>query len=268
MWKMSRAKDWTSRHPWWTINLSLTVMLILVALFGHPAFDVGNFATDKQTTAALISEFHDELNDGRFDDIYQNSSQVFRRSVASSEVTNRLRQNKERFGSFKNVLSSESTVLHGPPVEVRAVYNAAFDKGIVTELFRYVKEGRKLKLAFYEIRPGTGNLSFIEDRLIAEEAANEFYSRLSHEEYEAIFESMSDDLRATTSKEQVTDHFREINEKLGSCAAPVLTDADYAEDNGSHFVGLKFARACEVGEVNERLAFKIVDGKAMLRGYH
>jgi hypothetical protein len=266
---MSRVKAWMLRHPWWwSVNLLAAGVLILLSLCGHFTFDVGNFARDKEMTAALIDEFHQDLNRGRFNDIYESSSHIFRRSFQSSEVCSQLRQNMERFGPYTNVLTSELNVLQGPPVEVQAVYNSTFEKGIVTELFGYVKEDHKLKLAFYEIRPGISNLGLNEDRRIAEEAANEFYQRLSHEDYDAIFNSMSEDLRSSMSSEEVASHFRQINENLGNCTIPFLTDSDYAEDGESHFVGLKYERVCEGGKVNERLAFKIVNGKAMLRGYH
>jgi hypothetical protein len=158
-------------------------------------------------------------------------------------------------------------VLPGPPVEIRAVCNSAFEKGDATELFSYIKEGHKLGLAFYEIRPGIAKLALNEELMAAERAAAEFYERLSKGEYDAIYNSMSDDCRAATSKDEVTDHFGAINEKLGACSAPILTDTNFAQDGVNHLIGLKYTRACANREVNEHLAFKIVDGKALLLGY-
>jgi hypothetical protein len=73
---MGRIKSWVSRNPWWSLNLALAVILAGLALLGHFTVDVGYFARDKETAATLINEFHKKRNEGRFNDIYENSSHV------------------------------------------------------------------------------------------------------------------------------------------------------------------------------------------------
>jgi hypothetical protein len=41
------------------------------------------------------------------------------------------------------------------PVEVRSVYNTTFEKGEATEMITFVRRGDKLKLAGFNISPGT-----------------------------------------------------------------------------------------------------------------
>lgn len=102
----------------------------------------------------------------------------------------------------------------------------------------------------------------------ARKAADEFYRRMFSEEYGAIWDGAHDDLKNATSRDQLIDTLRQLNQKLGTCDAPRLVDTDYASKDGDHFVGLVYSRKCEHGEVNEKLAWKIVGGKALLRGYH
>jgi hypothetical protein len=102
----------------------------------------------------------------------------------------------------------------------------------------------------------------------ARNAADEFYRRVSAKEYGAIWDAAHDDLKHSASRDQMISAMQQLNQKLGVCSAPTLANTDYANKDGGRFVGLVYSRKCEYGEVNERLAWKIVDGKALLRGYH
>ena len=103
---------------------------------------------------------------------------------------------------------------------------------------------------------------------LAQKAADEFYRRVSAEEYGAIWDAAHDDLKHSASRDQMVSAMQQLNQKLGVCSAPTLLDTDYGNKDGERFVGLAYNRKCERGELNERLAWKIVDGKALLRGYH
>ena len=107
-----------------------------------------------------------------------------------------------------------------------------------------------------------------EDLEAAREAADEFYRRMSSEEYGAIWDAAHSDLKNAASRNELIGAFQQLNKKLGVCNAPTLVNTDYAVKDGEPFVGLVYSRKCEHGEVNEKLAWKIVDGKPLLRGYH
>jgi hypothetical protein len=103
---------------------------------------------------------------------------------------------------------------------------------------------------------------------VAGKAADEFYRRVSVEDYGAIWDAAHDDLRNAATRDQMISLMRQVYQKLGTCRAPKLIDTDYATKDGDRFVGLIYSHECEHATINERLAWKIVDGKAMLRGYH
>jgi len=103
---------------------------------------------------------------------------------------------------------------------------------------------------------------------IARKAADELYRRVSDEDYGAIWDAAHDDLKASVGRDQMVTALRQWNEQLGVCRPPVLIDTDYANQNGEHFVGLIYSRECEHDTTHEKLAWKIVNGRALLRGYH
>jgi hypothetical protein len=46
-------------------------------------------------------------------------------------------------------------VIIGAPIQIRALYNTKFAKSDATEMFIFIKEGDTVKLAQYQIYPGT-----------------------------------------------------------------------------------------------------------------
>jgi hypothetical protein len=66
---------------------------------------------------------------------------------------------RARFGEFRQVTDSEMNVIVHAPVEIRAAYNSKFEKGDATELFVFLRRGNQIKLAMYQISPGTTKLT-------------------------------------------------------------------------------------------------------------
>jgi hypothetical protein len=176
-----------------------------------------------------------------------------------------------RWGQFKQVTFSELNEIIGHQIQIRAVYNSTFEKGMSTEEFIFLRQGNKIQLAFYNILEGTvkpGNGPDAADLSTAKKAADEFYLRIAGKDYGAIWDAAHSDMKNSVSREQMIDMMQEFNDKLGACGVPKLVNTDYVIQNSDHFVGLLYRRKCEQTEIQERLAWKIINGKALLRGYH
>ena len=112
------------------------------------------------------------------------------------------------------------------------------------------------------------NVATQTDFEIARKAADELYRRVSDEDYGAIWDAAHDDFKRSISRDQFMGAMRQWNERLGVCRTPELADTDYVNKSGERFVGLIYSRECEHGTIREKLAWKIVGGAALLRGYH
>jgi hypothetical protein len=261
-------RAWFVRNWKWAIALAFGFPLLLLAflLSTRSTLHVGNFGDDESAAVELIRQFHARINAGRFDEIYDDADAALKASKNRETLVRELHEAHDKYGQFQRVTSSEVRAIAGAPIEVRARYDSVYEKGDATELFSFLREGHKLQLAFYQItNQESGRNTEIQT---AQRAADEFYRRLASGEYDAIFDDMSGDLKTIQNREETRVFFQGINDKFGECQVTTLESTDYARNTDGHFVGLVYSRECTGGEHNERLAFRIVNGKALLRGYH
>ena len=265
-----KRADSDSQRGWLTRNwMWLAGVLLVLFVLSRVTLHRGYIEDDKRFATRLIAQFHQRMNAGQLDQIYDAYDQSLKNVKTREEELQSLREVSSQFGAFKSVADSEMNVIvEVPMTQVRAAYNSNFEKGDVTELFAFVRRGHDLKLAFYQVSPGTAKLEWGHDLEAAQKAAETVHKEISTGDYDAIYDGLSDDLKTTTSREQIRDLFQGINDKFGTCEAASLVDSSYTTNNEGHFVELQYTRKCTNGELRERLAFKVVDGKALLRGYH
>jgi hypothetical protein len=150
----SPTRGWLGRNWKWILVLSAAV-LVLSRFTLHR----GYVDEDKTLAAKLIEKFHERLNTGHFEEIYDDAHPAFRNALSKQEWLRHMQENRERYGLFKAARSSRLNVVMGAPVQIRGVYYSTFDKGEATELFSFAKEGHKVQLLIYGISPGGTQLN-------------------------------------------------------------------------------------------------------------
>lgn len=265
----SQNRSWVVRHWKWCVPAGLLLTIAAVWVMFRSSFHAGYVEDDKKEAGEAIAQVHSRISAGQFDLIYKDADPSLKNSQSKDALIHAMQASRDKYGGFRRETFKELNVMMGNPVQVRAVSNSTFEKGDVTELFTFVRRGNGLKLTFYSISPGTAKPADNAANLAAaKKAADELYAHVAGQDYGAIWDQANDDLKKSASREQLIAVLSKRNQKLGACSAPVLADSDFSDNDGGHFVGLIYSRKCEHGEINERLAWKIVDGKAVLRGYH
>ena len=115
----------------------------------------GYKAQDQKAAEKAIAQFHARLNSGDFEHTYVDADDAMKRAGSKDQLLAAMRQTQEKFGAFQGAAYSKINVIVRAPVEVRAVYNSRFQRGDATELFGFVKREDTLRLAYYNISPGT-----------------------------------------------------------------------------------------------------------------
>jgi hypothetical protein len=115
----------------------------------------GTVEQEQLLAAKAVEEYHAHLSERKFERIYDESHESFRQSQPRDKLIKSMEETRERLGAFARVTFSEINVVIGAPMQVRAVYNSAFENGDVTELFTFVDQDQRLQLAYYEVHPGT-----------------------------------------------------------------------------------------------------------------
>jgi hypothetical protein len=145
----ARLRGWVGRN-WKWIRFLLIAALVLSRFNVH----FGYVDEDKKLTARLIEQFHERMNAGRFEEIYDDAHPAFRNALSKEEWLRYMQENQEQYGLFRAARSSKLNVIMSAPVQIRAAYFSTFDKGDATELFSFGRERERVQLLIYGISPG------------------------------------------------------------------------------------------------------------------
>jgi hypothetical protein len=148
-------RSWLARKWIWLVG---ALLILLVA--SRATLHRGYIEEDKRTATKLIEQFHERMNEGQFDQIYDAYDSSLKNVMSREVAVQGLQEVSDQFGAFKAVSDSEMNVILGPRVEVRAAYNSTFEKGDATELFGFLRRGHDLKLAIYQVSHGTATLDW------------------------------------------------------------------------------------------------------------
>src|SRR6202140_1286751 len=265
----SQNRPWITRNWKWCVPAGLLLTIAVAWVLFRPSFHAGYVEDDKKEAGEAIAQLHSRIGAGQFDLIYKDADPSLKNSQSKDALIHAMQASRDKYGGFRQETFKEVNVIMSSPVQVRAVYNSTFEKGDVTEMFTFVRHGDSLKLSFYSISPGTVRPEDTSANLaVAKKAAEELYAHVAAQDYGAIWDQANDDLKKSASRERLVEPLKQRNQEIGACSAPKLVNTDSSDNESGHFVGLIYRRKCEHGEINERLAWKIVDGKARLRGYH
>lgn len=132
-----------------------SIIVIMLMLSRFVSLGSGYVADDKIATERAIEQFHSRMSAGEFEAIYQDSHPAFRQTQSHDALIAAMQSTHDSYGRVTAVTFSQLNVIVGAPVQIRAVYNTTFERGSVTELFIFIKNGKTVQLASYEIHPGT-----------------------------------------------------------------------------------------------------------------
>ena len=139
--------------------LLATNIIFLVSLISCVSVRPGYIEDDKREALQAINNFHARLNSGQYAAIYDASDPALQQTGSREQLIAAMQATRAHFGEFRQVTDSEMNVIVRAPVEIRAAYNSKFEKGNVTEVFLFLRRGDQIKLAMYQISPGTTKLT-------------------------------------------------------------------------------------------------------------
>ncbi len=101
---------------------------------------------------AKISVFHADLDDERFDEIWKETSPMFRKSGSEKEFQQLLAAVHRKLGKVQSSKQNNWRMNTTPQgTFVMVARDTKFEKGSAQESFTYVREGEELLLAGYNI---------------------------------------------------------------------------------------------------------------------
>lgn len=127
--------------------------------FLHFSLYFGHVDQEKKLAIEKIKLFHERMNAGEFDEIYDDACPAFQNALSRDEWLQHMHETREQFGLYRAMKSSMSNVIVGAPVQVRVAYNSSFEKGDATELFAFARDGDEFQLLSYGISPGSSHFN-------------------------------------------------------------------------------------------------------------
>lgn len=134
-----------------TYKNGFTLVVLLAALLavglGCSAISAGTEASEK-----AVGRFHQQFNDGKFDEIYNDGSKEFKSAVQKSNWTSMLSHVSSRLGKMKSKNQSAWNVKTADiGVVVELNYDTEFENGSGKEKFTFVIVNDEAKLLGYEV---------------------------------------------------------------------------------------------------------------------
>jgi hypothetical protein len=100
-----------------------------------------------------VRQFHEDLNSGRFDDIYAGADEGFRKTGQEQELTKLLEAVHRKLGNVEASNMNNLSVNATPSgTFITAVYRTSFARGTAAETFTWKKNGNGVKLYGYNIQ--------------------------------------------------------------------------------------------------------------------
>jgi len=99
-------------------------------------------------------------------------------------------------------------------------------------------------------------------------AADRFYTRLSGEQYEAIYDASGDDFRKLANRDSVVRFLQAVNKRTGGhCSAnPLLVNVTNWTIANENMWSLTYERNCENENISDTTAWKLINNKPVPAG--
>jgi hypothetical protein len=140
---------------WFRHNLKWIGILAFLFLAGLVLWRLGvGFSfldEDEKQALEMVELFHERMNAGHFDEVYDDAHPEFRHALSRQEWLRHMKETREDLGLYRLRRSQTLNVIMGPPVQVRVYYHATFEQGDGNEQFSFARNGDKLQLLEYGI---------------------------------------------------------------------------------------------------------------------
>lgn len=109
-----------------------------------------------QYTEEAVADFHTKLNEGNFDEIYEQASSSFRNSLDKKEVVRLLTKVRQKLGKVQSTSRQKfhidkSSALIITLTTVTVSYKTEFSNRTAEEKFVFFIDGKKAKLLSYNV---------------------------------------------------------------------------------------------------------------------
>lgn len=131
----------------WSLAITAIVAVFLVWQCGNAVLQGRRLATP------AVDRFHQQLNAGKFEEIYQEAAQGFREGGKHEDIVRFLNAVHAKLGNAGATSAGNINVNATPNgTFVTTEYNTKFEKGDALETFTWLKAGGALKLHAYNIQ--------------------------------------------------------------------------------------------------------------------
>jgi predicted helicase len=134
---------------------ALLWLLIAAGFFGAFLLWVSGAALyrgNKQANMA-VQHFHQELNDGQYDKIYQKADDGFRKATTQDEGIRLFQDVHTKLGNATDAkVSSLNISTNTKGTFITIAYNSTFTRGAAAETFKWLRKGSDLALDSYNVK--------------------------------------------------------------------------------------------------------------------
>ena len=110
------------------------------------------FKQAEEKSKLAVEKFHQQLNAGQYQEIYQQGDDKFKESVTEAEFTQVLEAVRRKLGTFQKATFAGGNVNSGTIGTVATLaYESEFSEGKGTEQFSFLVSGEEAKLLRYDI---------------------------------------------------------------------------------------------------------------------
>jgi hypothetical protein len=140
---------------WFRRNLKWIGILAFLFLAGLVLRRLGVgfsfLSADEKQALEMVEVFHERMNAGHFDKVYDDAHPAFRHAESRQEWLRHMKETREPCGLYRTRRSSTLDVIMGPPVQVHVDNGSTFEGCDLHEQFRFARDGGKLQLLAYGV---------------------------------------------------------------------------------------------------------------------
>ena len=143
------TSQWFRRNRKW---ISIIAFLFLAGLvLWRLGVGFSFLDEDEKQALEMVELFHERMNAGHFDEVYDDAHPAFRHEISRQEWLRHMKETREDLGLYRAKRSFNVNAIVGPPVQVSVSYESTFEQGYGTEEFSFARKGDKLQLLKYFI---------------------------------------------------------------------------------------------------------------------
>jgi len=160
------TSQWFRRNLKW-IGISAFLFLAGLVLW---RLGVGfSFLSGEEKQAVeMVDLFHERVNAGHFDEVYDDAHPALRRDVSRQEWLRHMKETREDLGLYRRRRSQSLYVIMGPPFQVQVSYESTFEQGEGDEKFSFARNGDKFQLVEYMIISPEWSRHFVRPFVVGE----------------------------------------------------------------------------------------------------